>query len=135
MSDCYIYELAHWARIPKKQFQMAAKVDPTTCDHFFVFGEKKETLSCSGTHFTHCKYCGMNLHAYAVENVEKLHYAGRLNGVSKQEKDRLLHVHVWDPVEGKPNTYQCCSDVTDWQASRPGWTMRIPCGIEIVKAD
>lgn len=119
----------------QKQFQMAANVDPATCDHFFVFGEKKETPSFSGTHYTHCKYCGMNPHAYAMEKVENMYKHGQHENISEQEKDCFLHVHVWDPVEGKPNTYRCCANVTDWQESRPGWTVRVPCGMEIVKAD
>lgn len=102
--------------------------DKETCDHFFIFGEKKETESCTGTHYTHCKFCGKNSHEHACDLITDLHNRGIVtHDTNEREKEKLYHIHVWEPVEGKPNTYKCLSDVTDWEKSKGNFSWRVPC--------
>ena len=104
------------------------------CNHFFVFGEKKESPSCTGTHYSHCKFCHLNPHQYVCDLIVDLHDKGITKGMNERDKQELYHVHVWEPVVGMPGVYKCLSDVTDWIRSTENFCLRVPCN-ELITVD
>lgn len=93
------------------------------CKHFFVLGEKKEFASSLGTHYSHCQYCHKNLQQHVVDIIDESYkIVPGFSKLSKQEKEKRTHIHVWDPWDKYPNTYRCVSTVTDWKTK-----YRVPC--------
>jgi hypothetical protein len=110
--------------------------NPSTCEHFFVPKEEKETPSCTGTHDVRCQKCDMGYHEYTAnvsfafyEDYYEKRHKGEIEKKSKQEIEEELHRHAWDLISETDNseTYKCISAVTDWEASKPNLTYRKPC--------
>lgn len=106
------------------------------CDHFFVTGEMKPTPSSTANCYCYCLHCGRNYfeevadkYSQLLEEQSKLDPSQRL---TKEEKERTSHIHVWDKIDGKK--YKCVSNITDWEKTNAHYargeriTFRIPCG-------
>lgn len=113
----------------KPNTQASPIVDSKTCDHFFIFAEKKKLEYYSGTHETHCKFCGKNSHKQVCDLVVELHKKGIITSdMDERVEESLCHVHVWAPVGDNPHTYECLSEVTDWAKSTAHIKQNVICG-------
>lgn len=104
------------------------------CSHFFILGKEKEHTNALDTHSSYCKYCQINYFKYSAKLISSYYKNPHLK-LTKQEKEKIWHIHVWELVSKISNhidgpefkLYHCISNVTDWNVSTDEMKIQVKC--------